>query len=364
MKPSLLLIVLTLGMFSINGSAQTKKQNVKGRTTYSTQQGGQVMKFRQVAEDGYVWYKLKQGNLYGARDADGNDIIPIRYDEVEYNCSNISGWHYFRVKCGEYNGAYTREGTCVIATERQYSLVFLSPSGDGKICWIVNRKSNTRKHIVLDAKGKELFSIECDNLDFRCTSRFGKKSDNEPVVAYFVIREGDLLSKDKYEGICDLNGNILLQPESKYHSAELRNGGHDIYWWDKEGNHYELPCNYNTITNNNYIPYESLYYKSEINSSSSSSQNTISTSASTNSSSSGGTSTIVVEHHRDPVPVQEWHACLACGGMGTMGCDNCGGSGTKYIGDRLHRCSRCNGRGIIPCNVCYGNKGQYTTVYR
>lgn len=47
-----------------------------------------------------------------------------------------------------------------------------------------------------------------------------------------------------------------------------------------------------------------------------------------------------------------------------MGCDFCGGSGTKYIGDRLHRCSRCNGRGIIPCNVCYGNKGQYVTVYK
>lgn len=76
------------------------------------------------------------------------------------------------------------------------------------------------------------------------------------------------------------------------------------------------------------------------------------------------TKTIHVEHHRDPVPVQQWQACFACGGMGTMGCDNCGGGGTKYIGDRLHRCSRCNGRGIIPCNVCYGNKGQYITVYQ
>ena len=47
-----------------------------------------------------------------------------------------------------------------------------------------------------------------------------------------------------------------------------------------------------------------------------------------------------------------------------MGCDNCGGSGTKYIGDNLRICSRCNGQGIIPCNVCYGNKGQYITVYR
>ena len=100
------------------------------------------------------------------------------------------------------------------------------------------------------------------------------------------------------------------------------------------------------------------------NSSSSSSSSSSASSSSNSGNSNGGTTTVVVEHHRDPVPVQQWQACWACGGMGTMGCDNCGGSGTKYIGDRLHRCSRCNGRGIIPCNVCYGNKGQYVTVYK
>ena len=77
-----------------------------------------------------------------------------------------------------------------------------------------------------------------------------------------------------------------------------------------------------------------------------------------------GTKTIIIEHKHDPVPVQEWQACWACSGMGTMGCDNCGGSGTKYIGDRLRICSRCNGQRVIPCNVCFGNKGQYITVYR
>jgi DnaJ-class molecular chaperone len=89
-----------------------------------------------------------------------------------------------------------------------------------------------------------------------------------------------------------------------------------------------------------------------------------SSSSSNNSNSGNNTTTIHVEHHHDPVPVQQWQACFACGGMGTMGCDNCGGSGTKYIGDNLRICSRCNGRGIIPCNICYGNKGQYITVYR
>lgn len=98
--------------------------------------------------------------------------------------------------------------------------------------------------------------------------------------------------------------------------------------------------------------------------SSSSSSSSASNSNSNNASTTGGTQTIVVEHQHQPVPVQEWHACIGCGGMGTMGCDFCGGSGTRYVGDNLRRCSRCNGRGIIPCNVCYGNKGQYVTVYK
>lgn len=109
-----------------------------------------------------------------------------------------------------------------------------------------------------------------------------------------------------------------------------------------------------------FAPNSSIYKGVPSSSTSSSS----SSSSSNNNNSGNKITTVVVEHPRDLAPVQEWHACFGCGGMGTMGCDFCGGSGTKYIGDRLHRCSRCNGRGIIPCNVCYGNKGQYVTVYK
>ena len=56
------------------------------------------MKFRQVGKDGYIWYKLKRGNLYGARDNDGNDIIPIKYTDVEYMCNERDGTHWFKVQ--------------------------------------------------------------------------------------------------------------------------------------------------------------------------------------------------------------------------------------------------------------------------
>lgn len=53
---------------------------------------------REVGEDGFIWYKLKKGNLYGAADIDGNTIIPIKYSDVDYRSDDVLGTHYFRVK--------------------------------------------------------------------------------------------------------------------------------------------------------------------------------------------------------------------------------------------------------------------------
>ena len=135
MKQTFLLMVLALGICSINGSAQTKKQNTpRMSNSRSTQQDDQVMKFRQVEADGYVWFKLKRGNLFGARDSDGNNIIPVKYDKVEYHTSEISGYHYFTVKKGDYEGAFTREGTLVISPDKHYNYLVLDCSKGRNSC--------------------------------------------------------------------------------------------------------------------------------------------------------------------------------------------------------------------------------------
>lgn len=353
----LLLMVLTLGMCSINVSAQVKKQSTAKRTTTArstnTQQGGQVMKFRQVGEDGYIWYKLKRGNLYGVRDADGNNIIPIKYNEVSYLCSETFGTHYFIVKSGDFCGGYTRQGTLVVSPARHYTSLLLSGMR-GKVCWIAEKNGGAKK-IVLDAKGNEAFSLECDDVYMNSSYDGGGNRTN---VQYFLIK------KNNKEGICDLNGNVICPPE--YDVCWLKDYGKTLR---RDREPYKT-INYSANSRFNYSPYEDLYYAFTKSSSSSSTSSSSSSSSSTfgsgsnSNSGSGTTQTVVVEHHHDPIPVQQWQACFACGGMGTMGCDNCGGSGYKYIGDRLHRCSRCNTRGEIPCNVCYGNKGQYITVYK
>ena len=74
---------------------------------------------------------------------------------------------------------------------------------------------------------------------------------------------------------------------------------------------------------------------------------------------------IIIEHHRDPIPVQEWQTCTNCWGEGRVMCGGaCGGTGTYYAGDRLFRCSSCGGTGKKICPYCGGQGGKNVTVYR
>lgn len=125
------------------------------------------------------------------------------------------------------------------------------------------------------------------------------------------------------------------------------------------------------------FPYEMDGYKGECNnlgqqvskikvataqknvaSSGSTSAASASSSSSSGSSKSGSTTqTVVVEHHRDPIPVQEWQQCNVCLGDGK--CHVCYGSGTNWNGNK---CITCNWSG--KCTYCNGQGGRYQTVYR
>ena len=354
-------MMLVLVICSISVSAQTKKQSTTSRTTTRpSQQGEEVMKFKQVADDGYVWYKLKRGNLYGVRDSEGNNIIPIKYTFVEYRTSEYNGTHFFYVANGEYKGAYTREGTCVIPINRHYTGISLLGTSNW-LCWNVDKNG---KSGILDARGKEVIPPIYDSVLPEQIFAKGERSNDW----IFTIKNNNIY------GLSDLDGSLIcpIQYDFIYY-VNNNNGSFEMNCKETETSESRNICiSYSAKTRFDYYSYENLYFayskqsSSPVTNTPSTTNSTSSSSnrSSTDSNSGSNTTTVVVEHHHTPVPVQEWHACVGCGGMGTMGCDNCGGGGTKYIGDRLHRCSRCNGRGIIPCNVCYGNKGQYVTVYK
>ena len=153
----LLLITLMLEMCCIGMSAQTKKQTPVKKTTTTRPATATTTKERQVGSDGYIWYKLKKGNLYGAQDIEGNEIIPIQYDEILYYSYQC---RYFIVKAGDFAGVYTRMGKLLISTDKHYTGITHGNLGykvKEKVFWVAKR--NTGGQIILDCEGKEVFTI-------------------------------------------------------------------------------------------------------------------------------------------------------------------------------------------------------------
>ena len=324
MKQKLLLMVLALGMFGMSLNAQTKKEY-------------------QVGDDGFEWYEVKKvvngQTKYGAEDRYGNMIVPTEYDLMWYRSNSNPLKTGFCPLKGKFWAWYSKSGKCIIPYSRGYTIISKWDEDEFGTYYFFNKPDGGG---LCDRNGREVVFVKAAGLNAIlpiCMKINGKKH----YFLYFKVKKNG----EDYVGIADANGKIIVPAEYKdystaYHLAESR-----------------LTTTNNPLAGNRY---ETL---AEAEGRPQGGQNN--PVAGQQQQQNGGTTTVVVEHQQHqhtPQPVQQWQACFACGGMGTMGCDNCGGGGTKYIGDRLHRCSRCNGRGIIPCNVCYGNKGQYITVYQ
>lgn len=339
----LLLMILTLGVFCSNVNGQTKRPTNKATSTKTaTKQVSKDSRDYYVGDDGFEWYKVRINGKHGAEDRNGNTIIPAEYDGIIYDAGCYSCANYnpvvagFIVRKGEFRGWYNKSGRCIIPYSRGYKNIWKYDSESYGTHYSYTKDGGGG---ICDRNGREIVSVKIDNL-----SHIEVGSTSEEKKRYYLFFHVNNLC-----GIADANGNIVVTPEFEYngHQDEL-----------------ERLISTRVTTTNNPLSGNTQESLAEAEGRQSSSSNSISSNNTQNNSSQGQSSTIVVEHHRDPVPVQEWHACIACGGMGTMGCDGCGGSGSKYIGNNLRRCGLCNGTGIIPCRSCYGNKGQYITVYR
>lgn len=102
---------------------------------------GQITKERKVEHDGFVWYKVKRGGLYGAEDSNGKQIIPAEYKYISYEGDKIYG-RYSNQKgvfvvthstLGDkhtnygyyenFKAVYNLRGECVIPFERGYTYI-------------------------------------------------------------------------------------------------------------------------------------------------------------------------------------------------------------------------------------------------
>ena len=363
MKQTLLLLVLALGICNINGIAQSKKQStavrsnkpkstqIKKPVSKSTTQTKTVSKdsreYRVCKYDGYEWYEICKNGKHGAENRNGILIVPIEYDKVEYDVVNvISGEPAgFYTQIGAYEGYYNLEGKCIIPYTRHYTSVSKHHDNDLGTYYQCEEDG---AFVLCDIKGKEVCRINLgSNIKYAFPMyRYGK---------FFF----NLTSKDDLNGLADGNGKVIIPPTEKgiivlLDEDLLRDTPNGSI---KIGKASMITTTKNPLANNpkegknNYSP-----------SSSFSNPTSVSNSNANNSSGSRTTQTVVVEHHRDPVPVQEWQQCVACFGSGQCPYVKCGGSGWYYIGDRASTCGMCHGSG--KCSTCAGKGGHYVTVYR
>ena len=371
MKQTIILLVLALGMCSVKGVAQEKEYKVE--------------------DNGFEWYKIRQGSLCGAQNKFGTTIIPAKFDWVFYSngffeVTRVAGdlsstslldlqgnlivpeGYYPILVLGEgktkwiqvsdrnnHEGAYNIYGKCVVPVSRKYVRVTQlgSEKGEQNVYYLCQHNGGYYEYgifSICDASGKVVFTT---SKEYRSVSLMRDKSSGKYALGvltdhwYFVnLDEKTLWNPQCYtiEGSefkiqKSKDGawrNITPQEKNRIlFSADLLKGNTDYFAHASEQPMQRIDQNGMSSGGNNGTAWRQQ---------------------------SGGTTTVVVEHHHDPVPMQVWKQCTGCYGSG-MCQSGCGGSGwfTGYSGNST-RCIGCGGSG--KCQFCAGQGGHYEVEYR
>ena len=204
-----IILVFLMMFLCLQISAQQRRKNIpQRRTTASVKKGTPqtIKKMRETGEDGFIWYKLKKGSLYGAADIDGNTIIPIKYSDVDYCCLVGDETHFFTVKKGDYEGIYSPKGRCIISPDRHFTTVWIGSekTKSDKVFLYVFCKNNFGDKSLCDIKGNQV--VAPGYYEHLYISKFA--SDD---LAFITFIENGLY------GAFDLNGNLLTKPVANWY---------------------------------------------------------------------------------------------------------------------------------------------------
>jgi len=351
----------------------------KGNVIYEPKNGG---KFKQCSylEKKIDFYIVEENGKEGLLNSKGDWIIPLSHG---YTNLHFVNYGHVRVRKGAYYGIISVDKKELISLQRGYTYISDYDSGKGTynirkngysgVCdWLGKEISLTKLPPNADdikTYGGYVSAVEMKNgsTKYYKVSKNGRYGLTDAEGRIIVPVELDVLESagtgylryklNGFWGLINYQGKVLIDTDRGYTSIGDFKSFNKRFAYTMNGYKGECDATGRQISK---IKVDTPRSNTSVASSSGSS----SSSNSSSNNSGNKTTTVVVEHQHTPQPFQQWQACWACGGSGTMGCDFCGGGGTKYIGDRLDICSRCRGKGEIPCNICYGNKGQYITVYR
>ena len=199
-----IILVFFVMFLCLQISAQQRRKTIPQRRTMTSVKKGTpqtIKKMREVGEDGFIWYKLQKGNLYGAADIDGNTIIPIKYSDVDYCCLVGDETHFFTVKKGDYEGIYSPKGRCIISPDRHFTSVWIgsAKTKSDKVLLYVGSKNNFGEKGLYDIMGNEVVAPG----DYEHLYIYPYRLDDLAYIGYGI---------DGLNGAFDLNGNLLTKP--------------------------------------------------------------------------------------------------------------------------------------------------------
>ena len=370
--------------YGLSKSAVENYQNSikdnNGRVIVSMNNNRKIEKIDDGKES--VYYIVIEKKNAGITNGNGKWIIPLTdgYSVIEY-----IGNRYIRTQRNGYYGIMTLSGKEIIPTSRGYTSICDYDSFKGTFVFTKKGFSG-----VCDAQGREISTtklaptaddiktyggytnvseISNGSKKYWKVSKGGRygltDSDGKEIVpcemeALESAGTGYLKYKiNGFWGVMNYTGKILIDTDRGYTSIGDFKTFNKRFPYTMAGYKGECDINGKQISK---IKVETPKQTVASSSSSSNSSSSSTNSSSSSNSGSGTTQTVVVEHHRDPMPVQEWQQCVACYGSGQCPNVSCGGSGWYYIGDRARTCSRCHGSG--KCTICAGKGGNYITVYR
>lgn len=370
----LLLVLLCLHVYAQQRKRTTTQRKVT-TTAVNKPAKPAVTKTRKVGEDGFVWYELKKGGLYGAADIEGKTIIPIEYTSVYYKANKDTYKHYFHVKDNDFEGIYTRFGFCIIPTFKHFTSCSITGGErfDGRIFLGVECKNNNGEMAFYDIRGNEVISL--GNYERLWMDWGSRDTDGNLELANIHYRI------DGWDGVFDLNGKKLCQPLLKNNlgyivvyqdKLKIVNVDETSFKWETQF----ISGTFSENTRFNYDNFDRIHYPFEpsLSNSSSSSNSTSSSSPSRNSSSSNSTSSSSSRssssrsnssssssgHQQRQVWKERWRNCTACDPDRKGYCRNCHGRGGFYIGNIYNVCGICGGTGS--CTMC-GGRGEYKETY-
>ena len=371
MKQTLLLMVLALGMLSINMSAQNQRKyeieddgfewyqisrNEPGKGPYVGAQdkyGNTIIpqKYGLVKYEKGVFVVMSKENLkYGALDKKGNIIVPTEYDFIRTDYCFGNEPMVINVTKEDYYGVYDKTGKCLIPVSKRYKSIermrgFPLEKGDTEYYVCKTVKNGKGKVVLYDASGKMFFESK-NYYDF--INVFPEKSGRCVLVEvddnrnYSFINQFDEIWKPSWTS--PSSGSYWIN------DFEVKTDKNNRPRKITQAEIDKVCLNFNLVERNKAY-FANLEKSTSYTDSSASSNNS---STSTNNS-GGGTTTVVVEQHG---PVQVWVACGGCQ-LSPGRCSYCNGSGWGY-NNRL--CSRCNGTG--KCTICNGTGGHNEVQYR